>query len=244
MKRILEICAADAPSVAAAAAGGADRVELCQALDEGGLTPSAGLIMFARRFRELKTHVLIRPRGGDFVYDEDEIAVMTADIGMARKLGADGVVIGALNPDGTVDTATCRRLIDAAGDMSVTFHRAFDRCREPLEALQTIIGLGCNRLLTSGQAISAIRGVSLIARLVNAAGPRLSVIAAAGVNPGNTYEIVRRSHVHEVHASARDKRPGRMTFASDIAVGPMDSDLQWQTDSLLVESIRHALDNI
>ena len=147
--RILEVCAGDLTSAQAAAQGGAQRIELCSALQLDGLTPSAETIEDARRIEGLKLHVLIRPREGDFVYDEAETDSMLRDIRLAHQLGADGVVIGALTPDNDVDMPLCRRLVDAAQGMQVTFHRAFDHARDPYQALEAIIALGCTRLLTS-----------------------------------------------------------------------------------------------
>ena len=158
----LEVCCADLPSLRAAIAGGAHRVELCQALDIDGLTPSAGMIEMAVN-SGITTHVLIRPRGGNFVYSEDEVDCMIYDIQVARKLGAQGVVIGALTPNGDIDIQACHRMVEAAGDrMHITFHRAFDVCRNPKESLLEIYSLGCDRLLTSGLAPKAEEGIGLL----------------------------------------------------------------------------------
>ncbi|WP_435052599.1 copper homeostasis protein CutC, partial [Paramuribaculum intestinale] len=154
-RNLLEVCAGDIESVYAASRGGAQRVELCSALADGGITPSTGFIRQAVRVPGMKVHVLIRPRGGDFLYTPEEVASMTDDIVAAREAGAHGVVIGALTPDGDIDMDACRHMMEAAAGMNVTFHRAFDLCRDPFEALDDIIALGCNRLLTSGQAASA-----------------------------------------------------------------------------------------
>ncbi|MDE7459520.1 MAG: copper homeostasis protein CutC, partial [Paramuribaculum sp.] len=162
---LLEVCAGDLESVRAAAEGGAARVELCSALGEGGVTPSIGFLRQALLVPSLRVHVLIRPRGGDFLYTPEEVNAMVADIEACREAGAHGVVIGALTPDGDIDLPSCRRMIEAAGEMSVTFHRAFDLCRNPEEALDTIIELGCDRLLTSCQAATAIEGTPLLRRL-------------------------------------------------------------------------------
>ena len=142
MTPLLEVCAADPASVKAATEGGAARVELCSALGEGGVTPSAGLIRQALKVPGIKVHVLIRPRGGDFSYDEDEIQTMCADIRTAREAGVHGVVIGALTPEGDIDMDACRRMMSEAGDLNVTFHRAFDLCRDPEKAVEEIIALG------------------------------------------------------------------------------------------------------
>ena len=156
-KPILEVCCGDIQSIYAAKTGGAHRIELCSALSEGGVTPSAGLIREAVSSGIPAVHILIRPRGGDFLYSEDEIRLMETDIRCAVSSGVDGVVIGALTSDGDIDMTTCRRLIETAGDCSVTFHRAFDLCRNPQKALEDIISLGCDRILTSGLARSAVK---------------------------------------------------------------------------------------
>jgi len=146
----LEICTNSYNSALAAQQGGADRIELCVGLAEGGLTPSMGLIKQVAQLSGLKKHVLIRPRGGDFCYTPDEVAIMETDIRLLKEEGIDGVVIGALNPDGTIDLPTMRRLITAAEGLSITFHRAFDMCANPEKSLEDIIALGCHRILTYG----------------------------------------------------------------------------------------------
>ncbi len=201
--RILEICAGDLASAQAAARGGAQRIELCAALALDGLTPSAGMIQAARRIEGIKLHVLIRPREGDFVYDDAEAEVMLRDIGLARQLGADGVVIGALTPDGDIDLPLCRRLVEAAQGMQVTFHRAFDHCRAPLSALEAVIALGCMRLLTSGQAPTAEAGIPLLRQLVRQADDRLIVMPGAGVTPANARLILDATDATEIHGSLR-----------------------------------------
>ena len=182
-RNLLEVCAGDIESVYAASRGEAQRVELCSALADGGITPSTGFIRQAVRVPGMKVHVLIRPRGGDFLYTPEEVASMTDDIVAAREAGAHGVVIGALTPDGDIDMDACRQMMEAAAGMNVTFHRAFDLCRDPFEALDHIIALGCNRLLTSGQAASALEGAPMLRQLVDRAAGRLVVLAGGGV-PG------------------------------------------------------------
>ena len=211
----LEICCADLPSLRAAIAGGAHRVELCQALDMDGLTPSAGMIELAVN-SGIAVHVLIRPRGGDFVYSEDEVDCMIYDIRMARKLGAQGVVIGALTPDGDIDIQACQRMVEAAGDeMHITFHRAFDVCRKPEEVLMEIYSLGCDRLLTSGQAKSAEEGIGLLRKLVERSkqfepregcgvrGSDFRIMPGAGVTPQNAVRIIKETGATEIHGSLR-----------------------------------------
>lgn len=224
----LEVCCADIQSVRAAIAGGAQRIELCTGLEVGGLTPSAGLIKEARilTYRKVKLNVLIRPRPGDYVYDSDEIEVMKTDVNFARKLECDGVVIGALTPDGDVDKAVVDSLVDCAGPMSVTFHRAFDLCRDPFEAMKTLDGIGgIDRILTSGLAPSAPEGVDMLRRLVEAAPGNLSIMPGAGVNSANAAAIVEAAGVNEIHASAKTRVGSEMKFRrGDVSMGAPGAD--------------------
>lgn len=225
MKNILEICAGDIESVRAAAKGGAHRVELCSALGEGGITPSLGFIREALNVPEIKVHVLIRPRGGDFLYSDNEVDIMLHDIIAARHAGVHGVVIGALQPDGNIDIEKCRKMVEAAEGINVTFHRAFDLCKDPFRALEEIIEIGCNRLLTSGQAISALAGINLIKDLNKAAGNRLTILPGGGVTPENATEILSLSGAHEVHASARKTIESKMRYRKeDVPMGAPGSD--------------------
>jgi len=198
----LEVCCADLQSVRAAKEGGAHRIELCQALGLDGLTPSAGMIESAVEIG-IPVQVLIRPREGNFVYSEDEVACMQRDIQFAKRVGANGVVIGALKPDGSIDTETIRRLLSEAEGLSVTFHRAFDVCSQPEKALEQIISLGCHRLLTSGQAPTAEQGIPLLRKLVEQAAGRISIMPGAGVNPQNAHRILTETGAHEIHGSLR-----------------------------------------
>lgn len=210
MTMLLEVCCGDYESAQAAAAGGAQRVELCAALATDGLTPSAGLIAAVRRIPNLRLHVLIRPREGNFVYSDAEFEIMREDILMAQRLGADGVVIGALTPEGDIDVEHCQALVEAAKGMQVTFHRAFDQCREPQRALEQIIALGCHRLLTSGQAATAEAGTALLLQLVQQAGERLIILPGAGVNAQNARAILDATGAREIHGSLRSLQGGRM----------------------------------
>ncbi len=240
---MLEICAGSWDSVLAARDGGADRVELCSGLAEGGLTPSLGLIRAACRLDGLKVHVLIRPRGGDFLYTETEVALMEDDIRSAIDAGADGVVVGSLTPDGDVDTLQLRRWVAAAGGRNVTFHRAFDLCRQPEQALQDIADCGCNRLLTSGQADKAINGLPLLAQLVAQAGDRLSIMPGSGVNAANAVSILTATGAHELHASARRTVMSQMRFRhGGVSMGqPADEYTRLETHPDEVRAIRRVL---
>ncbi len=198
----LEVCCGDMQSVLAAKEGGADRIELCQALEVDGLTPSAEMMAEAIGLG-IPVQVLIRPREGDFVYDEAEIETMLKEIRLAKRLGANGVVIGTLKSDGSIDEETIRCLVSEATGMSITFHRAFDVCSQPTEALEQIVSLGCHRLLTSGQAPSAEQGIPLIKRLVEQSGGRLIIMPGAGVNQENARRILSETGAHEIHGSLR-----------------------------------------
>lgn len=209
----LEICAANIESVRAAVEGGADRIELCSALAEGGVTPSAGLIEEALKYSgQIGIHVLIRPRGGNFTYCTSEVNAMVSDIKFCRNAGVDGVVIGALTATTEIDTDVCRRLIDAAGDMSVTFHRAFDVCKNPYIALEQAIELGCHRILTSGGAPKAIDGVVELAQLVEKSHGRIIILAGSGVNPDNAIPLLDATGVSELHASASIAVPSGLYY--------------------------------
>lgn len=205
MRRI-EVCCGCMEDVIAARDGGAVRVELCSALGVGGVTPSAGLIVGAVRERgDMKIHVLIRPREGDFVYTSREVAVMEADIEAAKTAGADGVAIGALKADGTVDEEAMRRLLGHCAGISVTFHRAFDECADPLATLETLIGYGVDRVLTSGCRESAAEGAEFIRRLVDAAAGRIIIMPGAGISPANIAWIEQMTGAPEFHGTASDK---------------------------------------
>jgi len=199
---LLEICVDSVDSAIAAQEGGADRVELCANLGDGGTTPSAGLIATARRHLRIGLHVLIRPRGGDFCYSAVEFESMKSDVAFAKNLGADGVVFGILKSDHTVDVERMRSLVDLARPLSVTFHRAFDVVTEPLRALEEIIALGIDRLLTSGQAETARAGLPLIAHLAQKAAGRIRIMPGGGVNAQNLPHLINTAGVSEIHAGA------------------------------------------
>lgn len=208
-----EVCVDSVGGAVAAEQAGAQRVELCSALFEGGLTPSLGTVERAlARAPGVRVHPIVRPRSGDFVYDADEVAVMERDIGLFRAAGVPGVVVGALTPAGEVDVATLERLIAAADGGSVTFHRAFDLAADPFAALDALVSCGVDRVLTSGQEGSALEGAPLIAGLVAAAGGRIAVMAGAGITARNVARIVRQTGVLEVHFSAGEFVDSSMTY--------------------------------
>lgn len=202
----VEICAPSLASARAAKEGGAGRVELCRDLPCGGLTPSESDIYECVHTLGLRTHVLVRPRAGNFCYTAAEVAEIEHSILRCKELGAHAVVVGFLDDEGRVDVALTRRMVQLAAPMEVTFHRAFDEaCQDPLEALQAIISCGCTRLLTSGQAPTALEGADVIRRLVGTAG--VKILAGSGVTPLNVKELVERTGVTEVHGSCKVTMP-------------------------------------
>ncbi|MBM3115870.1 copper homeostasis protein CutC [Jeongeupia naejangsanensis] len=212
----LEICAGSVYSCLAAQEGGAARVEFCDNLLEGGTTPSHGAIAVARDRLWITLNVIIRPRGGDFLYDDIEFEVMKRDILACKKIGADGVVIGLLSADGDIDVARTRELVELAAPMQVSFHRAFDVARDPLKALEDVIATGCNRLLTSGQAPSALEGAAMLKQLNEIAGDRIIVMPGAGVRDHNIAELVRQTGCREYHSSGRAPRDSAMRYRNAV----------------------------
>lgn len=225
---LLEVAASSLTSALAAQAGGAGRVELCGQLADGGVTPSYGLVATARDRLRIPLYVLVRPRSGDFLYDEAEFELMQRDIEACVRLGCDGVVIGALDVDAGVDLAGCRALVAAAGGLGVTFHRAFDAARDPARALEDVIALGCERVLTSGGHRSALDGAAHIAALVQQAAGRVRIMAGAGIRPENVADVLARSRADELHASARGLYRSTMRWRNerleDLAVDRQETD--------------------
>ncbi len=223
-KRIIEVCANSAQSCVEAEAGGATRVELCAAIPEGGTTPSYGEIKTAQ---ELTSHIdiniIIRPRGGDFLYTEAEIKSMLYDIEMAKQLKVHGVVFGCLTAEGDVDVALLKRLVEAAKPLSITFHRAFDVCRDPFVALEQIIEAGCDRILTSGQEKDAVTGIPLLAELVKRAAGRIIIMPGCGVREDNIARIEAETGATEFHTSARSVVYSKMTYRKERV--PMGSSI-------------------
>jgi copper homeostasis protein len=211
MARLLEIAAGSLASALAAQEGGADRVELCGSLAEGGITPSRGTLALVRERVRIPVYVLIRPRGGDFLYGDDEFEIMRRDVESCASMGYDGVVIGALDEDGRVDPR-CRELVGAAGRLGITFHRAMDASADLSRALEDIIALGCERVLTSGGCANALAGGQVIAGLVKQAGERIKVMAGAGIRSGNLAEVAKLTGAHEFHGSARALLRSRMRY--------------------------------
>ena len=218
-----EICANSVASCIAAQEGGADRVELCSGIPEGGTTPSFGMIRKARASIDIALNVIIRPRGGDFLYSEDELEEMIHDIRIAEELGADGLVFGCLTKEGNIDKRAMSILMEASGSLPVTFHRAFDHSADPLKALEDIIELGCARILTSGCRPTALEGADLLAQLVEKAGDRIIIMPGCGVKESNIAEIARLSGAREFHFSAREPVESGMIFRNpEVAMGSED----------------------
>lgn len=202
---LLEVCATNLQSALAAQRAGAHRIELCCALDGGGLTPSPGLLRAVLKHLTIPVNVLIRPREGNFCYDAGELAIMLDDIRFCRSAGAHGVVIGALALGGRLDTAQMQTMIDAADGLDVTCHRAFDYTTDPFEALETLIALGVRRILSSGQATTAYEGRFLLQQLVERAAGRILVMPGAGLSASNIREVAELTKATEFHLTGRRK---------------------------------------
>jgi copper homeostasis protein len=209
---LIEICVNSVESALRAQQGGADRVELCENLFEGGTTPSAGSITVARRHLATGLMVMVRPRGGDFLYSDVEFEVMRHDVRMARELGADGIVLGLLTPDGHVDVPRTAELVGLAGPLPITFHRAFDMAADPFRALEDLAGLGVARILTSGRERSAFEGAALIAQLVRQAAGRIIILPGGGIHERNAAAVLAQTGATEIHLSANARQASGMTY--------------------------------
>ncbi|MCX6305282.1 MAG: copper homeostasis protein CutC [Bacteroidetes bacterium] len=209
---IIEACVNSAVSAIEAQKGGAGRVELCENLHDGGTTPSAGTIRYARKKLHIGLFVMIRPRGGDFLYGDDEFEIMKEDVATAKELGADGVVFGILLPDGTIDAGRMKILIDLARPMGVTCHRAFDMTADPVKALEDLVGLGIDRVLTSGQQPTAPQGAQLIRDLIVQAAGRIIIMPGSGVKEHNVAALVAATGAKEVHVHLEKQEQSRMSF--------------------------------
>ena len=200
---LIEICAYSLDAALAAQDAGADRIELCADPSVGGITPSAGIIQTARELLRIKLFVMIRPRGGNFVYSATELDAMKADIAFCRKLKVDGVVLGVLDEHDAVNREVTAALVAAAKPMEVTFHRAFDLTPDPAQALEDVIAAGCTRILTSGHRPTAIEGAADIAKLITAAAGRISIMPGSGVRSTKLVDLARTTNATEFHSSAR-----------------------------------------
>lgn len=216
MSVLLEIIGFNIESCITAQSNGAGRIELCDSPPEGGTTPSYAFIKEARKKLNIPLNVMIRPRGGDFLYSDEEFSIMLQDIIFCKEAGCDAVVFGILNPDGSVNKEQCSRLVEAAYPMDVTFHRAFDRVNDPEKALQDVIAVGCERILTSGLQPKVEQGMEVISRLVRLAGDDIIIMPGSGVNSSNIKKIVEATGVKEIHSSASTNAPGGMQYHNPL----------------------------
>ncbi|MDD1784212.1 copper homeostasis protein CutC [Enterovibrio sp. ZSDZ35] len=225
MSVLVEVCIDSLESLPIAQAAGAGRIELCSSLATGGLTASAGYMKQAARISGIPVYGIIRPREGDFLYSSDDIEIMLADIHMARSAGLHGVVIGALNADGTIAQDAVSEMFKAAGDLGVTFHRAIDHCSAPFDALEFLMTHGAERVLTSGLAKSAALGIDTLKEMVAFTQGRLSIMPGAGVSPDNAKLIIESTGAHEIHLSGKTTRASLMNYRNEKAtMGNSDSD--------------------
>jgi copper homeostasis protein len=244
---LIEICVNSVESALRAQQGGADRVELCENLFEGGTTPGAGSIAVARRYLNTAgLMVMVRPRGGDFLYSDLEFEIMQQDVRMARELGADGIVLGLLTPDGHVDVPRTAELVQLAGPLPVTFHRAFDMAADPFRALEDLAGLGVTRILTSGRERSAFEGAALIAQLVQQAAGRLIILPGGGIHERNAAAVLAQTGATEIHLSANTRQASGMTYRNAVlhlgaALYPPEYEITL-TDPGKVNAVRKAVE--
>jgi copper homeostasis protein len=235
----LEICAGSIESAINAQTAGAGRIELCDNLIEGGTTPSSGTIISARENLSIGIHVIIRPRGGDFLYSGRELDIMRRDIEICGERGIDGVVLGILKEDGNVDIENTAALIELARPMSVTFHRAFDLCSDPFCGLRDVILTGADRLLTSGQRNTAPEGADLIRQLVTDAGSEIIIMPGSGLNETNIGTVAAFTGAREFHLSGRKKINSKMTFRREgIAMGSSEALSEYERKEADTDTIR------
>jgi len=237
----LEVCANSAQSAIEGQKGGAVRVELCDNLEEGGTTPALSQIQFVRELVDIQLNTIIRPRGGDFLYSDLEFEIMKQDIHVCGKTKCDGVVFGILNSDGSIDKKRNSELVDIARryGMSVTFHRAFDRCKDLFQSLEDIIELGCNRILTSGGMRTAPEGSEIIKQLITQSNGRISIMPGGGITENNIAGLVKETGLKEFHGSFRSKYRGKMDYIS-TTFGNEEEFTTLQTDT---EKVKKAIEN-
>ena len=245
MKRILEICCDSVASALAAEQAGADRIELCENLAQGGVTPSAAKIKLAKAKLRIPAFVLIRPRKADFLYSELEFEVMLEDIRQAKVLGADGIVSGILDADGHIDTRRTRGLVDAAHPLPFTFHRAFDMCRDPLAAIDLLAEAGVSRILTSGQQPTALEGRHNLERFARRAAGKLIIMACGELLPDNISTIRDIEGLQEFHSAARAEVLSQMRYRGTVNMGDeaASAEFSWQeVDAELVSRMKVVLE--
>ncbi|MFI5128834.1 MAG: copper homeostasis protein CutC [Chitinophagales bacterium] len=238
---IIEIATSDFSTTQSAVQGGADRIELCANLSEGGTTPSYGQLKKCREAFTIPLFPIIRPRGGDFLYTGEEFEIMMKDVKLCKELNCDGIVIGLLLADGTIDLKRTANLIDAAYPSGVTFHRAFDRCLDPFEALEQLIEIGCERILTSGQQPGAPDGVELIAQLNKVADERIIIMPGSGVRKENIKMLAEKTGCMEFHSSLRLKGRSKMEFIHPAFADSAESYANNAIDPAEVKNLRAAL---
>lgn len=240
---VVEICADSVESACNAEVAGAGRVELCSALSEGGVTPSLGLITMVRNNIDIDLNVIIRPRGGDFFYNDNELSVMRHDIDSAGEAGANGIVTGILTSDGNIDVERMAMLVEYAYPMSVTFHRAFDMCRDPLRAIEDVIATGAKRLLTSGQARKVVEGVTLIKELNDIAEDKIIIMPGCGIDEFNIASVALATGAREFHLSARKSFESLMSFRKKgVSMGGTAAISEYQIRIADVERIRSVIE--
>jgi copper homeostasis protein len=236
---VIEVCVESVASARAAERGGAQRIELCSDLLEGGVTPSAGLIGVVRSQVSLPLHLIIRPRPGDFCYSDSEFDIMQRDIEVAKSEGADGVVLGILNVEGTVDVERTRHLVKLARPLAVTFHRAFDMSADLFAGLEDVCNTGADRLLTSGGAQECLQGVDTVARLIKASRERITIMAGGRIGVGNASTIIKRSGVSEIHVGLATPVQSPVLYRNDaLALGKAQGSEYYRTE-VLEESVRN-----
>ena len=237
----MEIATSDFETTKSAVEGGADRIELCANLNEGGTTPCYGTIYQCRERFDVLLYPIIRPRGGDFLYTDDEYEIMLHDVKLCKQLGCDGIVIGLLNKDGAIDGKRTAALIEIAYPMGVTFHRAFDRCRDPWEAMEQLIEIGCERILTSGQQPTANEGMELIAELNRIADHRIIIMPGSGVRRENIKLLAEKTGCKEFHSSLRSRTKTKMEFIHPAFENSAESYMNNFIDAFEVNALKKSL---
>jgi copper homeostasis protein len=240
---LLEVCTDTLSSSIIAENAGADRIELCADLCVGGTTPSAGLIQLVKSHLKIPIAVMIRPRSGDFCYNEEELATMKADIDVAKGLGAEAVVFGVLTPDGEIDTCAMRSLIACARPMEVVCHRAFDMTKDPYHSLRVLISLGVDRLLTSGFANKAYLGLEILYGLVKASDSNITIVVGSGVSSDNILELIHKSQAKEYHMSGKRMIKSHMKFRKEgISMGSATTENEYTLEEASFEKIKKTKD--
>ena len=238
----LEICANSIRSALAAQQGGADRIELCDNMAEGGTTPSYGLISICKKLLQIPVFPIVRPRGGDFLNLQEEFEVMKQDVITCRALGCEGVAIGMLTEYGSIDIERCAELIALARPMQVTFHRAFDRCNNLEKGLEDIIRMGCERVLTSGGEVYATDGIKVLKKLVHQAKGRISIMPGSGINEENIFRIAKNSGAHEFHSTAKSFSDSKTKLLNPGNLAQADGLFQLlETDPERVQNMKQVL---